>query len=102
SRVIVLDQGRVLADLSPRELFARPELTAQARLVPPQAARIAHQLGLDPLPLTAAELREWLPVPSAVPAPSAVSSPSAVPSAFAAPVPSVAPLPAALDPAEES
>ena len=60
SRVIVLDQGRVLADLTPRELFSRPELTAQARLVPPQAARIAHRLGLDPLPLTAAELREWL------------------------------------------
>ena len=63
SRVIVLDQGRVLADLTPRELFSRPDLTAQARLVPPQAARIAHQLGLDPLPLTAAELRAWLPGP---------------------------------------
>src|SRR5699024_6341859 len=46
SRVIVLDQGRVLADVTPRELFSHPELTAQARLVPPQAARIAHELGL--------------------------------------------------------
>ena len=64
SRVIVLDQGRVLADLTPRELFSRPELTAQARLVPPQAARIGHGLGLDPLPLTAAELRCWLPCPT--------------------------------------
>ena len=64
SRVIVLDQGRVLADLTPRELFSRPELTARARLVPPQAARIAHQLGLDPLPLTAAELRTRLDLPA--------------------------------------
>ncbi|MCT1386125.1 ATP-binding cassette domain-containing protein [Brachybacterium sp. p3-SID1565] len=60
SRVIVLDQGRVLADVTPRELFARPEITRQARLVPPQAARIAHSLGIDPLPLTAAELRAHL------------------------------------------
>ena len=61
SRVLVLDQGRVLADVTPRELFSRPELTARTRLVPPQAARIALELGLDPLPLTAAELRAWLP-----------------------------------------
>ncbi|GAP78993.1 MULTISPECIES: ABC transporter ATP-binding protein [Brachybacterium] len=61
SRVLVLDQGKVLADVTPRELFSRPELTARTRLVPPQAARIALELGLDPLPLTAAELREWLP-----------------------------------------
>ena len=61
SRVLVLDQGAVLADVTPRELFSRPELTARTRLVPPQAARIALELGLDPLPLTAAELREWLP-----------------------------------------
>ncbi len=40
---------------------SRPELTARTRLVPPQAARIALELGLDPLPLTAAELRAWLP-----------------------------------------
>ncbi|GLI30000.1 MULTISPECIES: ABC transporter ATP-binding protein [Brachybacterium] len=61
SRVLVLDQGKVLADVTPRELFSRPELTARTRLVPPQAARIALELGLDPLPLTAAELRAWLP-----------------------------------------
>src|SRR5699024_57545 len=70
SRVIVLDQGRVLADLTPRELSSRPELTAQARLVPPQAARIGHGLGLDPLPLTAAELRRWLPRPTLPAAPT--------------------------------
>ena len=61
SRVLVLDQGRVLADVTPRELFSRPEITSRTRLVPPQAARIALELGLDPLPLTAAELRQRLP-----------------------------------------
>lgn len=112
SRVIVLDQGRVLADVTPRELFSRPELTAQARLVPPQAARIAHELGLDPLPLTAAELRTWLPDPSvlgtsaasalsAAPASSAVPALSAVPAPSAAPALSTAPT-AALDPLQES
>lgn len=60
TRVIVLDQGRVLADAAPQELFARPEITGRARLTPPQAARIALELGLDPLPLTATALREHL------------------------------------------
>ena len=61
--MLVLDQGAVLADVSPRELFSHQGVTAQARLVPPQAARIALELGLDPLPLTAAELRACLPGP---------------------------------------
>ena len=60
TRVLVLDQGRVLADVTPQELFSRPELTAQTRLVPPQAARIGLELGLDPLPLTADDLRARL------------------------------------------
>ncbi|EWS80041.1 ABC transporter ATPase [Brachybacterium phenoliresistens] len=60
SRVIVLDRGAVIADLTPRELFSRPELTRRARLTPPQAARIGLALGLDPLPLTAAEVRAAL------------------------------------------
>jgi energy-coupling factor transport system ATP-binding protein len=57
---LVLDQGRVLADVTPHELFSRPELTTQTRLVPPQAARIGLELGLDPLPLTADDLRARL------------------------------------------
>lgn len=60
TRVIVLDQGRVLADATPQDLFAWPEITGRARLTPPQAARIALELGLDPLPLTATELRAHL------------------------------------------
>ncbi|MFC7375004.1 MULTISPECIES: ABC transporter ATP-binding protein [unclassified Brachybacterium] len=81
SRVLVLDQGRVLADLTPRELFSALEITARARLVPPQAVRIARELGLEPLPLTAAALRSRLgtgtasslvpqPAAGAVPAPA--------------------------------
>lgn len=60
SRVIVLDRGEVLADTTPRELFTRSEVTGRARLIPPQAARIAADLGLDPLPLTIQELRTHL------------------------------------------
>lgn len=60
TRVLVLDRGRVLADVTPQELFSRPELTTQTRLVPPQAARIGLELGLDPLPLTADDLRARL------------------------------------------
>lgn len=60
TRVIVLDQGRVLADATPQALFSRPEITGRARLTPPQAARIALELGLDPLPLTATALRAHL------------------------------------------
>jgi len=60
TRVLVLDRGRVLADVTPQELFSRPELTTQTRLVPPQAARIGLELGLDPLPLTAEDLRARL------------------------------------------
>jgi energy-coupling factor transport system ATP-binding protein len=58
SRVLVLDRGQVLADVTPRELFSRPDITERTRLIPPQAARIGRGLGLDPLPLTARELRE--------------------------------------------
>ncbi|MGY5766452.1 ABC transporter ATP-binding protein [Brachybacterium sp. DNPG3] len=84
SRVIVLDQGRVLADMTPRELFARPDLTAVARLTPPQAARIGGGLGLDPIPLTADELRSRLHL--AQPAADAPAlAPMLVPAGAAAP-----------------
>jgi len=63
TRVIVLDQGRVLLDTDPRSMFSRAEVTGQARLLPPQAARIAQALDLTPTPLTAAELRTCLRTP---------------------------------------
>lgn len=61
TRVIVLDQGCVLLDTDPRSMFSRPEVTGEAQLLPPQAARIAQELGITPTPLTAAELRTCLP-----------------------------------------
>ncbi|MEE1650659.1 ATP-binding cassette domain-containing protein [Brachybacterium sp. J144] len=87
SRVIVLDQGKVLADVTPRELFSRPELTGRTRLIPPQAARIALELGLNPLPLTVDELRAWLPVASAHPGLSAVPTAPAPSSTPVGPTP---------------
>lgn len=62
TRVIVLDGGRVRADVTPRELFARPELAAQLR--PPHITRVGHLLGLDPLPLSVDEFVAAVTVPA--------------------------------------
>ncbi|ANC31503.1 ABC transporter ATP-binding protein [Isoptericola dokdonensis] len=55
-RVVVLDEGRVLADTDPASLFARPDVMARARLVPPQVSQVGLRLGLDPVPLSVDEL----------------------------------------------
>ncbi|RPF21778.1 ABC transporter ATP-binding protein [Myceligenerans xiligouense] len=52
SRVIVLDDGRVIADTDPATLFADPGVLARARLVPPQVVQLGAALGLDPVPLS--------------------------------------------------
>lgn len=52
TRVVVLDQGRVLADTTPTVLFDSPDLLAQARLVAPQVSQLAAQLDVRPPPLT--------------------------------------------------
>ncbi|WP_277246395.1 ABC transporter ATP-binding protein [Micrococcus terreus] len=56
SRVVVLHEGRVLADATPREVMANPLLLEQARLRPPQVTQIGLSLGLEPPPLSVAEL----------------------------------------------
>ncbi|MFI8527385.1 ABC transporter ATP-binding protein [Promicromonospora sukumoe] len=56
TRVLVLDQGRVLADVDPATLFASPDVLRQARLVPPQVAQLGTALGLDPVPLDVGSL----------------------------------------------
>lgn len=56
SRVVVLDEGRVLADATPRDVLADPGVLEQARLRPPQVTRIGLGLGLEPLPMSVAEL----------------------------------------------
>ena len=55
-RVLVLDQGRVIADTTPAELFADPGLMADVGLVAPQITRLGLHLGLNPPPLTVGEL----------------------------------------------
>ncbi|WP_017589125.1 ABC transporter ATP-binding protein [Nocardiopsis ganjiahuensis] len=55
-RVLVLDQGRVVADTTPAELFADPGLMSAVGLVAPQITRLGLHLGLNPPPLTVSEL----------------------------------------------
>lgn len=56
NRVIVLDQGIIAADLTPRELFSRPELLDRARLIPPQVILLGLGLGITPPPLSVPEM----------------------------------------------
>ncbi|RMI12892.1 ABC transporter ATP-binding protein [Cellulomonas triticagri] len=64
TRVLVLDGGRVVADTTPRVLFAEPDVLAPAHLVPPQITQLGLELGLDPLPLTVEEFAaHYAPAP---------------------------------------
>jgi len=56
SRVLVLADGHITADLTPADLFADTELLARTNLVPPQIVRLGSALGLDPPPLNVADL----------------------------------------------
>ncbi|UQN14173.1 ABC transporter ATP-binding protein [Gulosibacter sp. ACHW.36C] len=56
NRVLVLEGGRILADVTPRELFTDAALLDQVRLRPPQIAVLGRELGLDPVPLSVGEL----------------------------------------------
>ncbi|GAA1093028.1 energy-coupling factor ABC transporter ATP-binding protein [Nocardiopsis composta] len=44
-RVVAMAQGRVIADGTPAEVFARPEELELARVEPPQISRLAAELG---------------------------------------------------------
>ncbi len=62
-RVIVMADGRILADGTPREIFSRPDILARADLQPPQISRIAQALakyGVPPDILTVDEAVEYL------------------------------------------
>lgn len=61
TRVIALEDGRIVADTTPRELFADEAVLARARLVPPQVAQLGRALGMDPLPVTLDEFAAWHP-----------------------------------------
>ncbi len=55
TRVIVLRNGTVAADLTPRELFGHPDLLAQAHLMPPQITQLGQAVGMNPMPLSVDE-----------------------------------------------
>lgn len=57
-RVVVLDGGRIIADTDPAALFADTDLLDAVGLVPPQVVRLGVDLGMDPPPLSVAELLE--------------------------------------------
>lgn len=57
NRVIVLSQGQIIADTTPRELFENTMIMAAARLTAPEVTRIGHELGISPVPLTISELQ---------------------------------------------
>jgi energy-coupling factor transport system ATP-binding protein len=60
NRLIVLDEGTVLADGSPRDVFAETDRLARANLEPPQVIRLSTALGLSPAALSSEELVEAL------------------------------------------
>jgi energy-coupling factor transport system ATP-binding protein len=48
-RLLILSEGRLLADGSPRQVLGNPDLLLRARLLPPQITQLAHKLA-DKLP----------------------------------------------------
>jgi energy-coupling factor transport system ATP-binding protein len=51
-RVIVMDDGAIIADEPPQSVFADPELLARTDLRPPQVVALSDRLGIDPPELT--------------------------------------------------
>jgi energy-coupling factor transporter ATP-binding protein EcfA2 len=57
-RLVVLLDGRVLLDGSPRQVLAETELLTRARLVPPMVVQLSQSLGF--MALTPAEFQVWV------------------------------------------
>ncbi len=52
NRVIVLEEGRVIADNTPQRIFDDEDLAHRARLCPPQVIELSHIIKLRPVALT--------------------------------------------------
>ena len=51
-RAVVVTDGQIIADLSPAELFTRPDILRQANLKETSIFALGNRLGVDPLALT--------------------------------------------------
>src|SRR5690606_27214488 len=60
-RVIVMALGKVLADGSPEEVFAKTDVLEHARVEAPQLMRLAAALGWSATPRTVTEFVDKLP-----------------------------------------
>jgi energy-coupling factor transport system ATP-binding protein len=60
TRVIVLHGGRVVADLTPRELFNSPAILTEASLVPPQIVSLSHRLNMTTAALSVEEFKQFV------------------------------------------
>ena len=49
---VVVTDGQIIADLSPAELFTRPDILRQANLKETSIFALGNRLGVDPLALT--------------------------------------------------
>ncbi|ACV07806.1 ABC transporter ATP-binding protein [Jonesia denitrificans] len=56
NRVLVLNNGTIIADCHPRDLFANPDILTRARITPPDIVTMGAALGVHPIPLSVSEL----------------------------------------------
>lgn len=57
-RILLLSQGKLMADGTPEEIFAQTDLLTQCNLSQPLLYQVGQQLGMQPLPRTIKELEQ--------------------------------------------